>query len=419
MKHSFPTKLIRTIVAASMGCLLSFKLRAQTVILAAPSGSAPAAVAQQLASGKKVPAPASNIASALAAGRPIFASGPFVYRGSLNYRFLYGNGLQTAPGNPESSVIQSAGLASNLSIGNHWSMSYTPTATYYSNDAFRNTLDHTASVSGGYSAGDWTLTTSGNYARTSDTLLEIGAQTTREIFGGATTVTRNIGEKTSIDLSVGYDVSLATGLVSSRTLSTSDWLRYQVSPRLNVGAGFAFGYSFLDTGPDVSYTRPQVRMAWRPNEKFSLSADGGYEYRAFRTGGVNRLGNPVYSASLKYQPVPVTGVSVAASSSETGSYFASQATRGDEWTIGLEQRLLQRFFVSGGISFRRTRYIIVDQGLAIGRSDKTRFFTGRVSTSFLRRGTIGLFHNANRNASNTFGFSITSRQTGVDIVYNF
>jgi hypothetical protein len=304
-------------------------------------------------------------------------------------------------------------------MGKHWTLSYTPTATYYSNSKFRDSLDHSTSLIGGFSYADWAVGVVQGYTLTHDTLIETGAQTTLTRYSSSVTVSRRLGDRTLLDMAVSYDATLATGLTSGRLLSTSDWLRYEISSRLDIGVGVAVGRSYVNVGPDSNYTRPQVRIGWNPTERLSLDADAGYEYRKFRTGGSNELVNPVYNASIEYRPLSVTSVFFAAGAFETGSYFAAQATRGVTWNGSVEQRILQKFYFTAGASYREAKYIATEHDFVTGRIDKTRSYNTRLSTVFLRRGSIGIFYQLSKNSSNAAGFDISSRQIGCELGYRF
>src|SRR5438045_4003125 len=71
--------------------------------------------------------------------------------------------------------------------------------------------------------------------------------------------------------------------------SDQNFFHYLISSRLDVAAGFGIGYTKVDPGIDMSYTRPLLRVAWRPTDKLSFDVHGGTEQRHFRSAGAANL----------------------------------------------------------------------------------------------------------------------------------
>lgn len=355
----------------------------------------------------------------MAAERPLLQYGPLNYSASMTYRYLNGTGLRTILGRLRSSEVHSINLDSNLAVGRHWLINYATTASFYTSEEFRDPVDHSAAISAGYKLGDWSVAASSGYSRSNDTLLEIGAQTTRDSYNSNLSLAREIGDRTSLELSVSHVANFATGFASGRIITTTNWIRYQITPRLNTGIGFSYGANFASEGADSNYTRPQVILGWRPTEKITLSADAGYEFRKFRSDGQNSLVNPVYTASLSYAPIAPTLLSLSANAAETGSYFASRATRSTGWSASVEQRILGRVFLTGRYSEHRNSYIETNRGLAVGRRDKGKSIGTTISTVLYRRTSISVFYSRIENISSFTDFDVVSDQYGLSIGLRF
>ncbi|MDP3071626.1 MAG: hypothetical protein Q8N18_15150 [Opitutaceae bacterium] len=410
----FPIRVLPAVIA----CLaIGPALIAQTLIMPVPGRSSPLDVARDLSTGTKRSAPTSSFESALASGAPLLKTGTFVYSGDLSYRYIDGTRLRSETGNDRDTAIQAFIFAGTLAVGRHWSISHSTTKSYYENDEFRDPLDYNASVSAGYIVGEWNVAGALSYSLTNDTILEIGAQTTRESYGSSLSGSRQIGPKTTIDLSGHYSFGTATGLVNGRSISVNESINYKVSPKLNMGVGLSHGISLRSAGADSDFFRPQLRASWQPTAKTSLSASAGYEYRHFDVNGRNRLENPVYNLSLGYSPVAPTSFTVSASASEGDSFFLNRATRTTGLTFGVEQRFLGRFFFTGSYSSGKTDYVAVDRGLILDRRDKSDAFGASLSTAFSRRASLSLSYTQIKNTSDTTRFSQSSHQYTLNLGY--
>ena len=202
--------------------------------------------------------------------------------------------------------------------------------------------------------------------------------------------------------------------------SLQNWYHYQVSNRLDLAAGVGLGYVAVSPGTDMTYIRPQVRVGWRPTNKLSFDVNGGAEQRRFKKSGTARLNRPTYGAAAYYQPFESTTLSLAGNRAISASYFANQVNDNTSWSIGLNQRLLQRFYLNTSVSRTNTRYIPTgNSAIVVTREDTSYSYNVRLSTSFLQRGTIGVFYQRTRNSSDLAVYTFNSDQTGVEIGYRF
>lgn len=117
-----------------------------------------------------------NAVPASALQQQPFQVGPLDLHPHAFYRFLYATGVQSAPGQPHDTISEDVSPGLLVDLGKHWTLDYTPTWTFYSDDQFHgtnefhNTLDHAATLNGGLAYGDWLLGFNQTYIR-SDTPL--------------------------------------------------------------------------------------------------------------------------------------------------------------------------------------------------------------------------------------------------------
>ena len=189
---------------------------------------------------------------------------------------------------------------------------------------------------------------------------------------------------------------------------------------MSLRAGLDLGYVDVTPGIDMTYTRPQVTIGWRPTNKLSLNVNAGAEHRKFKRSGTASLNRPTYGAAVYYQPLESTTLSLAGNRGVSTSYFANQVTDSTSWNIGLNQRLLQRISLNMSAGRTNSRYIPTARNfIAIAREDTSYSYNVRLSTRFAERGTIGIFYQRTRNSSDVSVYTFNSDQMGVEVGYRF
>jgi hypothetical protein len=304
-------------------------------------------------------------------------------------------------------------------LGTRWNADYTPTWTYYSSGDLNNTVAHRASIHGMAGFTDGSIQFGQTYSRSSDPLVETGRQTREESARTSLSVNYALGRQSRVEAIVGYDLRYSSGAPNTRSWTNQEMLHYQVSSRIDAAVGIGFGWVDVDPGLDMRYTRPQVRLGWRPVDKINVDVHAGREHRTFRASGLAAMNNPTYGASIHYQPIRVTSISFSADRGVSASYFQNQVNERSSWSIGFDQQLLEKFHLNGGYGRSRVRYIPAAAVRIVGRDDETSTFHLRLSTSFLRRGTIGIFYQRMRNTSNVGLYQFSSDQSGLEIGYRY
>ena len=350
---------------------------------------------------------------------PLLQQGILSVRPRMSYRLVSGDGIQSTLGHPVTTTIQSLSPGVLLGLGEHWTLDYAPTWTFYSNRTFRDTVDHAASLAAGYSSGESTIGFSQTYTLASPTLVETGQQTRQESYATGINGSHRLGHYTLMDLAASQSVMHADAFTSSRSSTVSGMLHYQFSERLDMAGGLSVAFVDVNVGPDMTTTRPQAQIGWRPTDKVSLDIHGGVENRGFRSGGMSNMSNPVYGASVRYRPVESTTLALDANRGVSTSLFANEITKSTGWGANLQQRLLEEFSLSFGYTEAKTDYLATETTVTAGRDDKDYSFNVRLSTTFLRRGSIGVFYQKGHNSSNTLGYGFSTNQYGLEIGYRF
>lgn len=349
---------------------------------------------------------------------PFARLGPVNLRPHILYRALYAQGILSAPGQQQNTVIQEMSPGIFFEIGNHWTLDYTPTWRFYSDNHFRNTLDHDVLLTGGTTYEDWVLGLSQHYFLRSTPLIETGSQTDRELFGTTLTGLHRIDDKWSTDLSLEQTITSARYFVGYRKWSTLDWLDYQFLPRLDVGPGVGFGFVDEDAGTDMTYEEVRGRINWRATDKISLQLHAGFENRQFLATDRN-LVSPLFGVAIHYLPVETTYLALHAERMVTPSYFQDQIEEVSTVGIDLDQRLVERLHLGLGVGYGNATYDASVPGVIPHMENNYYHFNARLNCEILRRGSIALTYDYLNNSSDQPGYSFSSNEIGIELGYRF
>ncbi len=336
-----------------------------------------------------------------------------------DYSVLYANGILAAQGRPVNTVIQQISPGFRLDAGDHWILDYTPTWMVYSSRSFQNALNQNVKLTGGASFGSWVLGLSQSYAKSAMPLVETATQTHQENYTTALNGAYTINSKMSLDLAVNQNFSFADQFQSYREWSTLDWLNYQFWARFNVALGVGLGYDDLETGPNMLFEQYQARVQWRATDKISFQLNGGLEDMQFLNSSTPDALNPVFGGGIQYLPFEHTRISLGAERTVAVSMLQNQVTESVGVNGDVNQRLLGRLFLDLGGGYQNIKYVSSASGLPSHRTDDYYYLNTRLSTAFLKRGTVAIFYQISNDSSSAAGFGFTSHQVGFEIGFAY
>jgi hypothetical protein len=382
-------------------------------------------------------APSQTAPSAEEENEP-FKYGPVVIRPQINYQFLYGNGVQSAPGQPQNTIVQQFSPGIILNLGTHWTLNYTPTFNFYSSTNFQNTIDENVQLQWGTAYRDWFITASQSYAYSDAPQTETGSQSDQTTYATALDATYHFSDRLSTDLGANQNfnyygngnsqssTSQLLAFANSRTWSTMDWLNDQLWPRLTASIGLGLGYNQQQGSSDFVDEEYEARLNWRVTDKLSLQVSGGLEDQEYLSGGAGDLLTPVFAGTIQYQPFQQTRISVNASRTISPSAYQDQQLESTTITGDFNQRLFGGLFLDLNGGYFLTSYSASATGLSTARNDNTYTFNARLSCPFPRRGTFSIFYQYSNNSSSQSGFAVgssaysySSSQIGFQIGYNY
>jgi hypothetical protein len=353
--------------------------------------------------------------------------GPVTLRPHPYYQFLYADGLQSSTNQAAHSIIQTISPGALMEIGRHWTIDYSPLWTIYSNNQFSDNFGQAIRLVGGTTYNDWVLGLIQNYSDVSALLAETASQTRTETYNTALNGSYTMNSKMSLDLALNQNIVSADQFSSYSEWSTMDWLNYQFWPRLNAALGAGGGYDDEASSPDMPFEQFEGRVNWRATDKISFQLHGGVEVRQFLSGGASSptnsvagsLVNPVFDASIQYQPFEQTRISITGQRIVASSYLQDQVTETTGVNAALNQRLLGKLVLDLNGGYQLVKYVSSVSTSSPNREDDIYSLNVRLSRVFLKRGTIAVLYQLSKDNSSLPGYSFTSHQVGFQIGYSY
>jgi hypothetical protein len=265
-------------------------------------------------------------------------------------------------------------------------------------------------------------------------LTETGRQTPQRTWATQLGASRNFGSGLAIQTSASLNERYGDGFPDTRDWATMNWLTLRFTPHFETGLGLGAGYSDIVGEPDATNERYMARFRWNPADKLSVNIDAGLEARHSRAAAAEDQNNPIYNASLMYRPFDVTQISLGVSSVVATSYYQNQVTESNGWNFGMQQRLLERFYLNAAYNHQETEFTAVSPDATVlppvdpanptlislpGRSDQVDAFNLRISTTLLKKWTIAATFAHSKNRSSQAGFDHNSTQYGFELSRRF
>jgi hypothetical protein len=410
------TKRTRRLVLATLVGCCALSAKAQQVVAPPPLVSVtPPAMAGNPGE-MQVFSPENPLTAFLDEVQPL-QWGPVSLRPHVFYQFTYGTDIQSSTNQHNDTVIQSLAPGVLFVLSPRWTLDYTPTFTFYSDKNFRDSVGQSVTLTGGAAYNEWVFGLSQNFTYSSAPEVQTGTQTSQSTYTTSLTASCPLNSKMSVDLGFDQDFNFPTDFQRSLEWSTMDWLNYEFWPRLVVGFGAGGGY--IDSTPNSLFEQLQGRVNWRATDKISFSINGGAEITQFTEGGAAPLVNPVFGASIQYQPFEHTQISLNGSETVNTSYFENQVNVVTSVGAGLSQRLLEKFYLNVSGSYNWNNYDSAASGVAANPSQDYYSVNVSLGTTIFKRVSASIFYNYSDNTTSQDGLAFSSHQIGFNVGYQY
>ena len=387
--------------------------------------------------------------NAFPAGETVYSGEPrrFHYLLSLTVRGVWDDNIFLSHTNKVSDYYFAIEPVITIGVGDiagrnrsYLSLSYMPSAILFVDHSDENAFNNYIHLEGGYNSGRLTLTayvdiallqsanlnsfydTTGLWANT-----DASTPTRTNIFYTHLTANYQLTGKISLQAELDPGAYAYPDNISNYTIAGGLYLYYHWLPKLSVGIGGTFGYTWVDD-PSTNQTFEQInlRLNYQVTAKLSLYASGGVEFRQF-DGNRDTYDSPVFEIGLGYHPFSGTNISLSAGRRIYPSgYFDNQDFGATYVAARFQQRLFHRFYLGLGVGYEHSNYLATDRDVSATRDDDYWFIEPSLDVLITRWLNAGVYYLHREQTSNDNGapggqnfFNWEDNQVGVRATVRF
>jgi hypothetical protein len=208
--------------------------------------------------------------------------------------------------------------------------------------------------------------------------------------------------------------------ISNYTIAGGLYLYYNWLPKLSVGIGGTFGYTWVDD-PSTNQTFEQInlRLNYEVTAKLSLYASGGVEFRQF-DGNRDTYDSPVFEVGVAYHPFAGSYLSLAAGRRIYPSGYVSNQDFGATYVAArFQQRLFHRLYFGLGAGYEHSNYFTTDRDVNATRDEDYWFIEPSIDVLITRWLSAGVYYLHREDSSDQDFFSWEDNQVGVRATVRF
>jgi hypothetical protein len=221
--------------------------------------------------------------------------------------------------------------------------------------------------------------------------------------------------KTFLSSGVDYTSTHYSSLISSEVFSGNFFLNYNYSEKIVAGLGGTFGDDRVDDpNPDQTFEQVNLRLSYQATGKIDFAASVGVEFRQFDGDLRDQSTSPVFEIGMNYVPFDGTKISVTANRRILNSaVLVAQNYAVTNISVGVQQRLLQRFFLGLNAGYENSDYSSTVSNSGSTRKDDYFFVQPSVAVRVTRFWTVGAYYLHRANNSSFDAFSFHDNQVGL------
>lgn len=317
------------------------------------------------------------------------------------------------------------------------SVDYSPGFVFFLKNNEENSIDHTAGLKAGYGFTKLTLGLAQDFASTAGGVIDVGSRVSQKNYNTAATARYEMTEKTFFQGDGTYRITDYETLTDSEEWNATATMNYQISSKVTLGFGVAFGQLFVGEQSQIvttnltatnsftkirqrgqTYVGPTVRASYRTTEKTDISLSVGGEWRTYPDG--SSAFSPVFSITGAYRPFEGTSFTLEGHRREqnsaviNGANFVSTGA-----SLGVRQRLRERLFGTLNVSFDNANYKPTERNVQTTRNDDYFLLRYGLEAILGRSWTIGIFHQYREDISSEKSFSFVNNQVGIQAAWGY
>lgn len=321
-------------------------------------------------------------------------------------------------------------------VENYIRLDYLPAVFIFADHDENNSVQHVAKLDGQYRINRLTLNFSqmvqimdGVDVQAQDTgggldqqvNLDVAGRTRFNIYTTHGNLAYYLTGKTFLSAGADYTATHYTSLISSEVFSGNFFLNYNYSPKFVIGVGGTAGADRVDDpNPDQTFEQANVRVSYQATGKIDFAASAGVEFRHFDGDMRDEEISPVFEIGVNYLPFDGTRISLTANRRNLNSaVLVAQNYAVTNLSVGVQQRLLQRFFLGLNAGYENSDYYSTVSNSNSSRKDDYFFVQPSVAVRVTRFWTVGAYYLHRANNSSLDAFSFHDNQVGLRSTLEF
>ena len=361
----------------------------------------------------------------------------FHYQLQLSVRSVYDDNINLLNTNRISDFYTSIEPALMLGFGdtearteNYLRLDYMPAVFIFADHSENNSVQHVVRLEGQYRVNRLTLNLSqmvqimdGVDVQTQNTSggleqqvnLDVAGRTRFDIYNTHLNAAYYVTGKTFLSAGADYTNTNYSSLISSEVITGNFFVNYNYSPKVVVGLGGTFGYDQVDEpNPDQTFEQANLRVSYQATGKIDFAGSVGVEFRHFEGDTRDTHTAPVFELGVNYTPFDGTKISLTANRRILNSaVLAQQNYTVTNITVGIQQRLVQRVFLSFNGGYENSDYFSTTGSTAPSRNDDYFFVQPSIAVSVTRFWTVGAYYLHRVNSSSFDAFEFHDNQVGI------
>ena len=308
-------------------------------------------------------------------------------------------------------------------------LDYLPAVFLFADHSENNAVQHVARLAGQYRVNRLTLNLSqmvqimdGVDLQTQDVNggldqqvnLDVAGRTRFNVYTTHFNAAYYVTGKTFLSGGANYSRVDYSSLISSEDLSGNFFVNYNYSPKFVIGVGGTAGRSNVDEpNPDQTFEQANVRFSYQATGKMDFAATAGVEFRHFEGDMRDQYVSPVFEMRMNYAPFEGTKIFVSANRRTLNSaVLAAQNFAVTNVTVGVQQRLMQRFYLGVNGGYETSDYFSTIGSTADTRNDHYFFVQPSIGVRVTRFWNVGAYYLRRENNSSFDAFSFHDNQVG-------
>jgi hypothetical protein len=315
-------------------------------------------------------------------------------------------------------------------VENYVRLDYLPAVFLFADHSENNSVQHVVRAEGQYRINRLTLNLSQlvqimdgvdvqtqNAAGSLDQQvnLDVAGRTRFNIYTTHLNAAYYLTGKTFVSSGADYTATHYSQLISSEVLAANVFINYNYSPKMIVGLGGTFGDDRVDDpNPDQTFEQVNVRLSYQATGKIDFVASGGVEFRHFDGDMRDEHISPVFEIGVHYEPFDGTKISLTANRRILNSaVLAAQNYTVTNISVGLQQRLLDRFYLGVNLGYENSDYFSTISNAGSTRQDDYFFVQPSIAVRVTRFWSMGAYYLYRANSSSSDAFSFHDNQVGL------